>query len=1278
MAAKKSAGVIPIRVAITTLDAHLADAFGRAGAALTRDIPGLTINMHVAADFGSDPLAAERARQDIAQANIVVCTQLFQEEYANAVYEAVLARRDQADAVLCALCTPELVKCTKLGKFDMSGGESRSPLSPINLLKKLRGSRGDGKSSGERQMTALRTLPSILKFIPGTAQDVRAYLLLIQYWLAGTAENIEQMVKYAIDRYADGPRKALRGALNPQQPQTYPEVGLWHPSLPERGIVEKMEALPRHRGENNGTVGVLVGRSYLLADNVAHYAAVVRALESKGLRVVAAFASALDARPAVEKYFTNGSGQATIDAMINLTGFSLVGGPAYNNSDAAQEVLRGLDVPYLTLQTLEFQTIQEWRNDARGLNPLQATLQIAIPELDGAIIPTVYGGKGEPQPGKAAASEPIPERVDRVAERVAKMVALRRKDRAERKIALILFNFPPNAGNTGSAAYLAVFPSMQRVLASLKEQGYTVELPASADELRERITGGNRERYGAPANVHTTIRTDDHVRREIYLDEIEKTWGPAPGRQLSDGQSIQVMGLQLGNVFIGVQPSFGWEGDPMRLLFEGGFSPTHAFSAFYRWLREDYAADAILHFGTHGALEFMPGKQSGLDDRCWPDRLIGDAPNVYLYASNNSSEGTLAKRRGNATLVSYLTPPVANAGLYRGLLDLKSTLDRWRALDQGKASEAASLRELIQQQAAAVELAPAAPVWTAEETDARVTTLRDRLLELEYSLIPMGLHVVGEGMKPEARVGVLVEMARSGRPELELPPIGDTIVVGQSTRNASDDTVALVERIVRASVQELVDTKDVRSAERKALAEAKSHGLRIADDRALKQHLEALTGFDKSLSEDREVAGILRALDARYVSPAPGGDLLRNPAVLPTGRNIYGFDPYRVPSAVAMLEGRVRAEQLLARYVADHGSLPESVAVVLWGTDNMKSEGTPLAQVMSLMGVVPRFDAVGRLTGARLLPLASLARPRVDVVVTLSGIFRDLLPLQVKLLAEAALICAQADEDPSQNFIRKHALQTMQDTGCDLATAALRVFSNADGAYGSNVNLLIDTGKWEKEDELADMFVQRKGFAYGTDGRPSAQPALMKRALGQATLSFQGLDSVDLGATDIDQYVESLGGMTRVIAQQNGGEAPAVYLGDYNNAQGKVRTLTEQVELESRTKLLNPRWYESQLEYGYEGARNIAGHVITTFGWSATGGKGAVPEWVYAEATKTFVLDDAMRERLAQANPDAASGLAQRLLEASDRGYWSPDEATLEALRNAAADLEDRLEGVFA
>lgn len=1264
-----------LSVVITTLDAHLAGAFARAVTGLT-DAPNVDVRMHIAADF-CDPAAAERARKDIASANIIICTQLFQEEYANQVLPAVLARREAADAVMCAMCTPELVKCTKLGKFDMAAGESRSPLSPLSLLKKLRGARNDGKSSGERQMSALRTLPNILRFIPGTAQDVRAYLLLMQYWLAGSDDNIAQMVRYAIDRYAAGPRKVYRGALPAGQPVTYPDVGLWHPELPHRGIIERLEELPRREREHRGTVGVLVGRSYLLADNTAHYAAVVRALEARGLRVVPAFASALDARPAITRFFLNAQGVSTIDALVNLTGFSLVGGPAYNDATAAQSVLQTLDVPYLTLQSLEFQTIDEWQRDTRGLNPLQATLQIAIPELDGAIAPTVFGGKGAPVANAPAASQPIAERVERVAERVSRLVAVRRKARADRKLAIILFNFPPNAGNTGSAAYLAVFPSLQRVLAALKEQGYTVELPSGVEELRERITQGNRERFGAPANVHTRIPVDDHVRREKYLAEIERTWGSAPGKQLTDGQSLQVLGVQLGNVFVGVQPSFGWEGDPMRLLFEGGFAPTHAFSAFYRWLREDYAADAVLHFGTHGALEFMPGKQSGLDSRCWPDRLIGDLPNVYLYASNNSSEGTLAKRRGNATLVSYLTPPVSNAGLYRGLADLKASLDRWRQQDTSHAPDA-SLLELVQQQAVAVELATAAPAWSIDGAADHIEALRARLLELEYTLIPTGLHVVGEGMSADARVEVLIEIARSGRPELELPPIGDTIASGHGDARRDDRQGLAVEAVIRRSLESLVATGDSRRALTAARAEAKAHGLRVHDDRRLEQHLERLAGFDAALRDDHELNGIVRALDMRYVAPAPGGDLLRNPQVLPTGRNLYGFDPYRVPSAAAMLEGRARAEQLLERHRRDAGAAPETIAVVLWGTDNMKSEGTPLAQVLALMGVAPRFDSVGRLSGARLIPLEQLGRPRVDCVVTLSGIFRDLLPLQVRLLAEAATLCATADEPIEMNAIRRHALETVRDTGCSLSDAALRVFSNADGAYGSNVNLLIESGKWNDEQELADLFVQRKGFAYGPDGRPHAQPMLMKRALGGATVSFQGLDSIELGATDIDQYVESLGGMTRVIAQQNEGRAPAVYLGDYSQGQGRVRTLSEQVELESRTKLLNPKWYDAQLQYGYEGVRNLAGHLTATLGWSATGGATAVPGWVYTEATRTFVLDEEMRRKLAAANPDAALGLAQRLLEANDRGFWQPDDATLDALRDAAADLEDRLEGVYA
>jgi magnesium chelatase subunit H len=426
------------------------------------------------------------------------------------------------------------------------------------------------------------------------------------------------------------------------------------------------------------------------------------------------------------------------------------------------------------------------------------------------------------------------------------------------------------------------------VLASLKEQGYTVELPASAEALRELVCDGNRERYGTPASVHARISADDHVRRERWLGEIEQVWGPAPGKQLSDGSGLFVMGAQLGNVLVAVQPSFGWEGDPMRLLFEGNFAPTHAFSAFYRYLKEDFGADAVLHFGTHGAVEFMPGKQAGLTGDCWPERLMGDLPNVYLYASNNSSEGTLAKRRGNATLVSYLTPPVANAGLYRGLAELKASLDRWRQATNE--AERRTLLPMVQEQGAAVQLCDRDPSWTVDEAERRVARLREQLLELEYSLIPVGLHVVGEAMAAGDRVETLLAIAQAGRPEHDLPPLVEALGGGEAA-----------ERVAREAVAAVVEAGEARAG-RDVVRRAGGAMAREAE--RLAPLFDDLARFDAMLREDTEVPGVLRALDARYVEPAPGGDLLRTPAVLPTGRNVYGFDPYRVPSAYAQLEGR--------------------------------------------------------------------------------------------------------------------------------------------------------------------------------------------------------------------------------------------------------------------------------------------------------------------------------------------------------------------------------------
>jgi magnesium chelatase subunit H len=846
------------------------------------------------------------------------------------------------------------------------------------------------------------------------------------------------------------------------------------------------------------------------------------------------FASALDARPAMERYFGVRREDAAwrlerpaIDAFVNLTGFSLVGGPAYNDAPAAQAVLTALDVPYLSLQTLEFQSVAEWQADPRGLNPLQATLQVAIPELDGAIAPTVFGGRGAGSIDvPAPASQPLPERVEAVADRVAKLVRLRRTPRAERKLAIVLFNFPPNAGNTGSAAYLAVFASLQRVLASLKEQGYTVALPGGVDELRTAVCDGNRERFGTPANVHTRIPAEELVRREPHLREIEAVWGPAPGRQLSDGGGVFVLGAQFGNVLVGVQPSFGWEGDPMRLLFEGGFSPTHAFSAFYRYLREDFAASAVLHFGTHGAVEFMPGKQAGLSGDCWPERLTRDLPNVYLYASNNSSEGTLAKRRGNATLVSYLTPPVANAGLYRGLAELKVTLERWRGSDNP--AERASLLPLVQEQGAALELCTREPAWDAATCDARAAELRARLLEVEYALIPVGLHVVGDGMPAADRVDTLLAIAQVARPEQELPSLHEALGGGAA---AEQHARAVVEALVHGGVD----------AARRTTAQTGT------DVRRLAPVLDELARLDALLREDHEVPGLLRALDARYVRPAPGGDLLRTPAVLPTGRNLYGFDPYRVPSAFALLEGRARAEQLIARHLADGHAFPETVAFVLWGTDNMKSEGAPLAQALACSARAAlrcRRPACGARPGA-----ARTARPTaVDVVVTLSGSSRP-AAASGQAAGRGGAAGRRADEPEDRNFVRGHARATMRETGCDLETAALRVFGNADGAYGSNVNLLVETGQWSSQEELAEQFVRRKCFAYGVKRAPvgHAGPAPPHARHGVAVVP-----EPRLGGAGGDGHRPVRGvarGMNRVIAQARGCGRP-VYLGDHTGATG--------------------------------------------------------------------------------------------------------------------------------
>ena len=1249
--AKATAAHTPIRVVVVTMDTHLASSTQRVHALLLKEIPGLKLSMHAASEYAGNDAAIARCKADIAQADIVVAGMLFLEDHFLPILDDLRARREHCDAMICMMSAAEVVKLTRLGKFDMDKPAS----GPMALLKKLRGSKEKAATGGAAQMKMLRRIPQMLRFVPGTAQDVRAYFMTLQYWLGGSDENMFNLVRHVIDRGADGARKGLRGLVKVPPPVEYPELGLYHPRMAAR-LSTDLSALPLPFGQQaNGTVGLLVLRSYLLSNNAGHYDGVIAALESRGMRVIPAFAAGLDARPAIDAFFFK-DGHVAVDAVVSLTGFSLVGGPAYNDAKAAEEVLARLDVPYVAAHPAEFQTLEQWGGSDRGLLPVESTIMVAIPELDGGTSPILFGGR----PGTAGVTctgchhactfkatdtaqdmHSCPERALMLAARVSKLVALRRTECSMRKVAIVIFNFPPNAGNIGSAAYLSVFESMFHTLTAMKAQGYSVDLPDSVDTLRDSILIGNAAQYGADANVHTLISADEHVKRERWLKEIEAQWGPAPGKQLSNGSAIMVLGKQFGNVMVAVQPSFGYEGDPMRLLFEKGLSPTHAFSAFYRYLREDFKANAVLHFGTHGALEFMPGKQSGMSGNCWPDRLIDDLPNIYLYASNNPSEGAIAKRRSGATLISYLTPPIAQAGLYKGLSDLKASIERWRTMEP-HAADRGEFAALLQVQAAELNLADAAPLWNTRpegDADSRVARLAEQMLELEYTLIPHGLHVAGRAPSAMERVDMLLAMADASHGQ-QLP---------------------------RAAVESLVAGCTVEQALK---AGAMGH------DDTFKTILAELRDANAMLAIDTEVGAMLRALDGRYIRPAPGGDILRTPAVLPTGRNMHGFDPFRIPSSFAVKDGAKQAQLLLDRHMADGNALPESIAMVLWGSDNLKNEGAPIAQALALMGTLPRFDSYGRLAGATLIPLSELGRPRIDVVITLSGIFRDLMPLQIKLLAEAAFLAASADEPLEMNWIRKHALAYQQEHGCTLEIASLRVYGNAEGAYGSNVNNLVESSRWTDEGELAETYTRRKGFAYGRTGRAVQQTALLKSALADVQLTYQNLDSVELGVTTVDNYFDTLGGITQAVKVAKGGQTPPVYIGDQTKGDGAVRSLREQVSLETRTRMLNPKWYEGMLEHGYEGVRQIEVHVTNTMGWSAT--TGQVQPWVYKELSETFLLDPVMRERLAKLNPTASMRVANRLIEASDRNYWQPDAETLEALRRASEELEDRLEGVFS
>ena len=631
------------------------------------------LDLRVAAyNFGS-PLSDREWQgidRDLSETNIVFVIHVMDGENASRLVSALESYKDRHDAVVVINCMPELMRHTRMGRLDVNR------LASTGAWIGNRAQRRNGARHGHQYLKLVDRLPRILKFIPtaGALTDAKHYLYLFCYFLQPTPANIRSMLLYALKHYVRDDR--LR-SVKTATPQQVPSVAVYHPDASELFETfedyEKWYRAKKLRKLNpESTLGLLLMRPQVVSKTTKHYDALIRAIEHEGLSVIPAIATLMDNREAVTRFFRNGSPR--VSQIVSLTGFSFVGGPAMNDSAAAAEFLRELNVPYRSAVSLDTQTIEAWRESATGLNPVQAGMQVAIPEIDGATEPFIYGGI----PAKGQEPAPLDDRCARFARRLKRWNNLRTAGRDQIKLALVLFCFPPSKGNIGTAADLDVFPSVCDLLKRLASEGYNLEVPATADELRERLLGGNSEQFGLAANVAYRMTTTEYLRLCPYVRDVEKDWGTAPGAINSFGGELLIQGLTLGNVFIGVQPTFGFEGDPMRLMMARSGSPHHGFMAFYTYLSQVFQADGVIHFGTHGALEFMPGKQIGLSSECWPDRLIGELPNFYVYSVNNPSEGSIAKRRSYAELISYLTPPIENAGLYRELAQLKDQIMAYR------------------------------------------------------------------------------------------------------------------------------------------------------------------------------------------------------------------------------------------------------------------------------------------------------------------------------------------------------------------------------------------------------------------------------------------------------------------------------------------------------------------------------------------------------------------------------------------------------------------------
>jgi cobaltochelatase CobN len=1096
-----------------------------------------------------------------------------------------------------------------------------------------------GEAAPDAELARLSTVPA------GIAAEVHRYLA------AGGPDNVEHMLRFVADT-------VLLGGFGFEAPRPVPLTAVWDGA--------GLGAPGRHRRPERPLVGIVFYRAHLVAGNTQFVADLCRAVEDAGADALAVSCYSLrpdddDRVEALELCAAHG-----VDALVTTVLAMGRAGEA-EVDDWQVPHLAALGVPVIQAPSCN-RSRDEWADDGAGLTPLDVARGVAIPEFDGRIVGPAFAFREEVDEGAGlgtplVATRTDPERTARLAGLAVRHARLRHTPPAARRVAVVLSAYPTKRSRLGNAVGLDTPASAVDLLHAMAGAGYKVDgIPASGDALMavlaDRLTYDRPELTPAQAALAAgRLPAADYEGWFATLprgaqDEVTAMWGPAPGTIYRDGDDLVFPGLDLGGVLVTIQPPRGFGADPIGTYHAPDMPPPHHYLAFYRWLAAGWGADAVVHLGKHGTLEWLPGKANALSAACFPDAALGDVPLVYPFVVNDPGEGTQAKRRAHAVIVDHLVPPMTRAEATDDLARLETLLDAYasaQAMDPGKLP---ALRTRVWEVLVDAEIHRDLELGEHVDDagfDDLVLHVDGYLCALKDAQIRGGLHVLGRAPEGEALVDLVLAITRV--PQGPVPALRAAVagLLGLEPGTERRVEVDRIEAECRRRVEDLAAAGwAVPVLARHRDEEAAAGVERWICDRLIR----ALAATPD------EITSTLAALDGRYVPAGPSGAPTRGAAhVLPTGRNLYSVDPKALPSALSWEVGQALADALVARHVAETGAPPTTVGLVLWGTAAMRTGGDDAAQALALLGVRPTWDAEsGRVTGLEAVSMAELGRPRVDVTLRISGFFRDAFPHLVALLDDAVRLVAGLDEPPADNPVRA--------AGADDA----RIFGPPPGGFGSGILPVIERGSWRTDADLAEVYLAWSGFAYGRHRRGEAAPEAMRRRFAAIEVAVKNQDNREHDIFDSDDYLQDHGGMVAAVRALTG-RAPRAWFGDTSNpATPRVRALAEEAARVVRSRVLNPRWIDGMRRHGYKGAFELAATVDYLFGYDATA--RVVEDWMYERVTESYVGDPSMRAFFRASNPWALSAIAERLLEAQQRGMWNASDGARKTLVAAVLEAE--------